>query len=131
MPEQDTYLDLNHSKRKEKHYIFDGYNFLTFDYGGRVYNILIPSPNRYKKSFLADGLNEQLSKFLKIHRIVKLRSIHKEVQRCKRDNFIYCLKEAEYKFNYKAEERVEIITSLWLNRESCDLNDNDYHLIKI
>ncbi len=133
--EYDEYLYLDHSKRKEKRYIFDAHNFLTFDYGGRVYNILMPSLNRYKKSFLADGLDElyysEFSKFLKIHRIAKLRSIDNTIVRfwkfldefmkkykgVKRDNFIYYLKEAEFKFNYGPEERVEMLTSLWLNAE--------------
>ncbi|BBG66386.1 hypothetical protein NNO_1683 [Hydrogenimonas sp.] len=134
--EYDEYLYLDHSKRKDKRYIFDAHNFLTFDYGGRVYNILMPSLNRYKKRFLADGLDElyynEFSKFLKIHRIAKLRSIDNTIVRfwkyfdrfmkkykgVKRDNFIYYLKEAEFKFNYEPGEREEILKRLWLETKT-------------
>ncbi len=130
--EYDEYLYLDHTKRKERKYIFDAHNFLTFDYGGRVYNILMPSLSRYKSGFLADGLDElyynEFSKFLKIHRIAKLRSFDNTIVRfwkyfdefmkkykgIKRDNFIYYLKEAEFKFNYEISERREILKRLWL-----------------
>ncbi len=136
--EYDEYLYLDHSKRKERRYIFDAHNFLSFDYGGKVYNILMPSLNRYKKSFLADGLDElyynEFSKFLKIHRIAKLRSrdntivrfwkyfdeFMKKYKGVRHDNFIYYLKEAEFKFNFTMEERVPILTELLLKKRAAD-----------
>ncbi|BDY12492.1 transposase [Hydrogenimonas cancrithermarum] len=129
--EYDEYLYLDHTKRKDKKYIFDAHNFLTFDYGGRVYNILMPSLERYKNGFLADGLDElyytEFSKFLKIHRIAKLRSIDNTIVRfweyfdefmkkyngVRRENFIYYLKEAEFKFNYGTNEQIEILKKLY------------------
>ncbi|WP_456451398.1 transposase [Hydrogenimonas sp.] len=132
--EYDEYIYLDHAKRRDKRHIFDAHNFLTFDYGGRVYNILMPSLNRYKQSFLADGLEElyydEFSKFLKIHRIAMLRSIDntivafwkyfddfmKKYKGVRPENFVYYLKEAEFKFNHPMPEREEIL--LRLLRES-------------
>ena len=129
--EYDEYLYLDHAKRKEKKYIFDAHNFLTFDYGGKVYNILMPSLDRYKSGFLADGLEDlyydEFSRFLKIHRIAKLRSIDntivsfwkyfdefmKKYKGIRPDNFIYYLKEAEFKFNYPMPERFESLKKVW------------------
>ena len=132
--EYDEYIFLDHSKRKNKRAIFDGVDFLTFDYGGKVYNILMAPLDRYKASFLSDGLEEiyyrEFSKFLKIHRVSNIRSYQntiiqfwsffdefiKKFKGIKRENFFYYLKEAEFKFNYpKFEQRVEILVKLELN----------------
>ncbi len=128
--EYDEYIYLDHSKRGDKRAIFDGFDLLTFDYGGRVYNILMPPLNRYKNSFLDDGLEEiyyqEFAKFLKIHRVAKLRShqntivkfwsfldnFFKKYRGVKPESFFYYLKEAEFKFNYKKEERVEILVEI-------------------
>jgi len=130
--EYDEYLYLDHTKRKDKRHIFDGHNFLTFDYGGKVYNILMPPLGRYKQSFLADGLEglyyEEFSRFLKIHRITRIDRLENTIVRFWRyfdefmkkyrgidaDNFIYYLKEAEFKFNHPMPERVDILLNLWL-----------------
>jgi len=115
--EESLYLD--HNKRSNKRYIFEAQNFLTFAYGKRVYNILMPSLERYKKSLVDDGLTkqywEEFSRFLIFHRIAKLESRKNTIERfrhyfdefmknykgVRRENFIYYLKEAEFKFNYK------------------------------
>ncbi|WP_201353258.1 transposase [Hydrogenimonas urashimensis] len=115
--EETLYLD--HNKRRDKRYIFDAQNFLTFVYGNRVYNILMPSLERYKTTLLEDGMHEQywkeFSRFLIFHRIARLESHDNAIERFRhyfdgfmkpyrgvdRENFIYYLKEAEFKFNYK------------------------------
>ncbi|NPA30236.1 MAG: transposase [Epsilonproteobacteria bacterium] len=128
--EYDEYLYLDHSKRRDKRHIFDAHNFLTFDYGGKVYTILMPPLGRYKHAFLHDGLEdvyyEAFSRFLKIHRIARLRSLENTIVRFWRyfdefmkkykgieaDNFIYYLKEAEFKFNHPNPERAEVLRRL-------------------
>jgi len=117
--EETLYLD--HNKRRDRRHIFDAHNFLTFAYGDRVYNILMPSLERYKNTLLDDGLHEQyweeFSRFFIFHRIAKLESRDNTIERfrryfdnfmksyrgVRRENFIYYLKEAEFKFNYKKE----------------------------
>ncbi len=129
--EYDEYLYLDGSKRRDRRKIFDAHNFLTFDYGGKVYNILMPSLDRYRQSFLDDGLEDiyyrEFSRFMKIHRITKLASLDntivcfwkyfgdfmKSFKGIERDNFFEYLKEAEFKFNYPdSNERIEILWRL-------------------
>ncbi len=131
--EYDEYIYLEASKRNDKRFIFDGFDFLTFNYGNKVYNILMPPLDRYKSSFLKDGLEEiyykEFSKFLKLHRVAKINahqntitnfwsfldSFFRKYKGVKRENFFFYLKEAEFKFNYpNFQERVEILKNLIL-----------------
>ncbi len=125
--EYDEYLYLDHSKRKNKRHIFDAHDLLTFDYGGRVYSILMPPLDRYKQAFLHDGLEEvyykEFSRFLNIHRIARLKSrdntivrfwrfLDEQMKRYRgvnKENFFYYLKEAEFLFNYSMPDRVEVL----------------------
>ncbi len=129
--EYDEYIYLDHTKRKEKKNIFSGYNFITFDYGNRVYNIMLPSLDRYKNYMIDDGLSEiyyeQLSMYLKIHRVSRIDHIDNTIEKfwryfdnfmkrfrgVNRDYFIYYLKEAEFKFNYKSQSN-RVLRNLWL-----------------
>jgi len=133
--EFDEYIYLEKSKRRDKKNIFDGYNFLTFDYGGKIYNLMMPDLSRYKSSFVADGLEEiyykEFEKFLKIHRISKLSSRYNLITKfwkyfesfipkfkgINRENFFYYLKEAEFKFNYTQKEQKEILEKLFFPRK--------------
>lgn len=128
--EYDEYLFLDHSKRRSKHHIFDAHDLLTFDYGGRVYSILMPALDRYKQAFLDDGLEEvyyrEFSRFLSIHRIARLKTRDntiirfwnfldehmKQYRGIDRENFFYYLKEAEFKFNYAISERERLLYDL-------------------
>ena len=125
--EYDEYLYLDHAKRKDKRYIFDAHDMLTFDYGGRVYSILMPPLDRFKVAFLDDGLEEvyhrEFSRFLNIHRIARLKSRDNTIVRfwrfldehmksyrgVDRENFFYYLKEAEFLFNYPRDEREAVL----------------------
>jgi hypothetical protein len=116
--EYDEHIYLDHNKRKNKRYIFDAHDFLTFDYGGKVYNILLPSLERYKNKFIEDGIDEiyyrEFSRFLTLNRISRLNKLDntimhfwqyldefmKKYKGIRSDNFVYYLKEAEFKFNY-------------------------------
>lgn len=128
--EYDEYLYLDRSKRKDKRRIFDAHNLLTFDYGGRVYSILMPPLDRFKQAYLDDGLEEvyyrEFSRFLNIHRIARLKSRHNTIVRfwafldeqmkrhrgVNRENFFYYLKEAEFLFNYPMPDREAILRSI-------------------
>ncbi len=135
--EYDEYLYLDHSKRRDRRKIFDAHNFLTFDYGGKVYNILMPSLHRYKHSFLDDGLEDlyysEFSRFMKIHRIAKLASLDntivsfwkyfdefmKKFKGVDSESFFSYLKEAEFKFNYpESQECLNILWRLYLESKS-------------
>jgi transposase-like protein len=129
--EFEEYIYLEASKRCEKRHIFDAHNFITFDYGGRVYNLMMPSLHRFKHDFLEDSLDglyyEEFARFLRIHRIAKLQKSKNTItdfweffegyilryKGIRQENFPYYLKEAEFKFNYSESEQYEILTALW------------------
>ena len=131
--EFDEYLYLEKNKRKGKKNIFDAYNFLTFDYGGKIYNLMMPDLSRYKTSFLKDSLEEvyykEFEKFLKLNRVAKLKSSKNLITKfwnffenfiCKykgvsRENFFYYLKEAEFKFNFSKKEQEEILKKMYID----------------
>lgn len=126
--EYDEYIYLPKSKKKSKENIFDAHDFLTFCYNDtKVYNLLLPNLNRYKKEFLDDGLQDtyfkEFSKFMMFNKIAKTNKrqnpitqfwefFEKEILKYKgidEKNFIYYLKECEFKFNYSKEEAKKIL----------------------
>ncbi len=125
--EYNEYIYLDKSKRSKKSYIFDGQNFLTFDYGGRVYSIMMAPLSRYKNVLLDDESKEryykELSKFLLYNKVARLKKLDNTIlefwsyldtclprhKGIKPDKFIYYLKEAEFKFNYKNREKMLIV----------------------
>jgi len=132
--EFEEYVYLEASKRKDRRNIFDAQNFITFDYGGKVYNLLMPSLHRFKHDFLDDRLDglyyEEFSKFLRLHRIAKLQQRKNTITEfwdffeefitrfkgIRPENFAYYLKEAEFKFNYPLPEQTRILDALWFGR---------------
>ncbi|MRI83668.1 MAG: transposase [Nitratiruptor sp.] len=112
----DEYLYLPRSRRHLKEAIFDGYNFLTFNYDGKIYNLLLPDLARFKPAFLEDGLEELYAKeFERFLRRSHIASSHDPLieefweyfedfipkfRGFKRENFVYYLKEAEFRFNF-------------------------------
>ena len=129
--EYDEYIYLEKSKRKNKRYIFDAKNFLTFDYDdGKIYNMLLPELSRFKDSFLQDNLDEayynEFSKYLKWHRIAKLKNKENRITKfwdffeksiakhkgIKQNSFFFYLKEIEFKFNYNAAEQIKILENI-------------------
>lgn len=131
--EYEEYLYLEHSKRQRKEAIFDAHNFITFDYGGKVYNVLMPSLTKYKEQFLHDGLesvyHRELSRFMRQSKIIKIKARHNTITafweffehfilRYKGISdayFAYYLKEAEFKFNYDVASRQSVLKSLYFD----------------
>lgn len=118
--EYDEYLYLEKSKkRKEK--LFEAKNFLTFHYEDKVYNLLMPTIDRYKEFELKD-----FSRFMSLHKISKTDTKQTIIKNfweffeesilkykgVKDENFFYYLKEIEFKFNYNQEKQKEILISL-------------------
>lgn len=129
--EYDEYIYLAKTKKKVKKNIFDAQNFLTFCYDEtKVYNLLMPNLHRYKQELLDDEADEiyfkEFSKFMMFNKIAKINKkentitqfweyFENMITRYKgigNENFIYYLKEFEFKFNYKKEKAKEILTSL-------------------
>ena len=129
--EYDEYIYLPKSKKKVPENIFDSQNFLTFNYNTtQIYNLLMPNLNKYKEQFLDDGLDKtyfnEFSKFMMFNKIAKTAKRENTITRfwnyfedsivkykgIDNGNFIYYLKECEFKFNYTKEEAKEILASL-------------------
>jgi hypothetical protein len=104
---------------------------LTFTYDGdKVYNLLMPNLYKYKDQFLDDGLDEtyfkEFSRFMMFNKITKTKKRENTITRfwsffeefivqykgIKNENFIYYLKECEFKFNYSHDEAKEILLHL-------------------
>jgi len=130
--EYDEYIYLPKSKKKIPRNIFDSQNFLTFSYKQtQIYNLLMPNINRYKEQFLDDGLDEtyfkEFSKFMMFNKITKTTKRDNTITRfwnffeesivkykgIDNENFIYYLKECEFKFNYTIDEQIEILNKLY------------------
>jgi len=131
--EYDEYIYLEQSKKKVKENIFDAQNFLTFHYEDKIYNLLMPNLNRYKKEFLDSGAEEayfkEFSKFMMLNKISKTQKRENLITKfwvffeesilkykgIKDENFFYYLKEIEFKFNYTIEEQQEILKTLYFS----------------
>jgi transposase len=115
--EYDEYIYL---KSKD---IFEAQNFLTFIYENKIYNLMLPSLYKFKTY---QESKKELSKFLFLNKIAKLQSktslitdfwsfleeFLKKYKGVESANFIYYLKEAEFKFNYTQEEQIAILSDV-------------------
>lgn len=119
--EYEEYYYLEPSKKHKKDTIFDANNFLTFDYEGHIYAILMPS--LHKSQFLQDNMEDkcisELQKFKRKSRIIKVSThfnnivkfweyFEKAILKYKGVNteaFPFFLKEIEFKFNHPIHKR--------------------------
>ena len=125
--EYDEYIYIPKTKRTNKKNIFDGFNFLTYNFDNKIYNILLPSLKRFKPLLIDDNLEQvyykELEKFLYSYHIsnAKNSTLIKEFWRyfeefmlkfngIESENFFYYLKEAEFKFNYRCKESLNLLT---------------------
>ncbi|MBU1659076.1 transposase [bacterium] len=131
--EYDEYIYLEKSKKKVKENIFDAQNFLTFAYGNKVYNLLMPNLGRYKNQFLEDGASDayfkEFSKFMMLNKISKTQKRENLITQfwlffeqsllkykgVRDENFFYYLKEIEFKFNFSLKEQNSILRNLLAN----------------
>ncbi len=131
-----TYLDNEHHKDSMLSQEYDEYiymkneniyaaqNFLTFNYHNRIYNLMLPSLYKFRTF---DKNDEELSKFLFLNKIAKLESKYGKINEfweyleeflkpykgVNSENFVYYLKEAEFKFNYDKKVQEEILLKLY------------------
>ena len=129
--EYDESLYLPHSLRKSTQNITKAQNFLTFSFGDKVYNIMMPHLRRYSETLDSKSMKQ----FLRFHKIAKLHKAYNTItafwdffetfiaqyRGVSADSFVYYLKEGEFRFNYTHEEQKEILLSL-LRKHSSDLS---------
>ncbi|MEO1923932.1 MAG: hypothetical protein ABGX25_05410 [Nautiliaceae bacterium] len=110
--EFEEYLYIPKSLKKSPNSIYKAQNFLTIDYGGKIYNIMLSnmknyetlSPNEIKSMF-------RQSKIIKIYEKTTIKKFWiffeefiKKFKGISEKEFFYYLKEAEFRFNgYKIE----------------------------
>jgi len=125
--EYEEYFYLEKSKRYKKEAVFEAKNFLTFDYSGHIYTILLPSLSKFKNQFIEDELTpsyyEEFSKFKRQTRLIKISKRYNTITQfweyfenfilhykgVKDENFPYYLKECEFKFNHTRQQAIELL----------------------
>ena len=125
--EYEEYFYLEKSKKHKKSAIFDAHNFLTFDYDGYIYTLIMPSLQKYKTQFIHDQLEDaylkEFNKFKRKSRIIKVSKHHNAIVKfwdyfeenitlykgVSNEYFAYYLKEFEFKFNYTQQEAFELL----------------------
>ena len=132
--EYDEYVYCNKNKKNDKTAIFDAHDFLTFNHGDYIYNLLLPPLNRFRSTLTHNELDnahyKEFVRFLNLHRISKLQQNNSKIIQFWRffddfissfhgvqsKNFIYYLKEAEFFFNIQdIKKRKEILQQLWFH----------------
>jgi len=117
LPKSITHFDDNIHKME---------HFITFAYHDRVYNIMMPTIERYELDMDSKSEKKKLSKFLRFNKVSKLQNAQNPITRfwdffedfillykgISKEQFIYYLKEAEFRFNYSEEEQKEILSSM-------------------
>jgi len=127
--EFEEYFYLENIKKRKREALFDAHNFLTFDYGGHIYTLLMPSLYKYKQQMLDDGVEdayiETFKKFKRESKLIKLSKkannilsfwefFEENILRYKGvdyEKFGYFLKEFEFKYNHTQEEVKNLLIS--------------------
>ncbi|MEN4053868.1 transposase [Sulfurimonas sp. NWX79] len=127
--EYEEYFYLEKSKKNEQEAVFDAHNFLTFDYNGHIYTLLLPSLHKYKNKMIEDSIEStylhEFNKFKRISRLIKVSKHHNNIVQfwdyfeksiiiykgIKSDHFIYFLKEFEFKYNHSKDEAINLLIS--------------------
>lgn len=125
--EYEEYYYLERAKRHRPEAVFDAHNFLTFDYDGHIYNILMPTLQRYRDQFIDDDLVEvyssEFNRFKRKSRIIKVtKHLNKIVafwdyfeasivryKGVSSENFPLYLKEIEFKFNHAPDSQQTLL----------------------
>lgn len=124
--EYDEYLYLPKNITKREENIQKIQHFLTLGYLDKVYNIMMPQIERYEMDLKNQIEQKKLSKYLRFHKVAKLKKIENNITRfwsffesfiiryrgVDKEQFVFYLKEAEWRFNYDKEERKVILEKL-------------------
>jgi len=133
--EYEEYFYLEKTKKSKREAIFDAHNFLTFDYHGHIYTLLLPSLKKYKTQMLQDNIEDayldEFNKFKRISRIIKVSKHYNTIvefwdyfeksilkyKGIRNDAFIYFLKECEFKFNHTKEEATTLLIEKYFKEQ--------------
>lgn len=125
--EYEEYFYLESSKKLKREAIFDAHNFLTFDYNGHIYTLLMPSLHMYKAQMIEDQVeNSYIDEFKKFKRESKIIKVSRRLNNIVKfweyfeksivkykgineDKFAYFLKEFELKYNHSKDDTINLL----------------------
>lgn len=133
--EYDEYYYLPQNKRGHVKYLFDAIGILGMVYEQSIYTLLLPDEFFHLRSQKNSDKQVDMAyinsyaKYLNRYKIVHYERfdslilnfwvyLEKQLSRYKgiqRENFVYYLKEYEFKFNYKKEDRLSTLWKLWID----------------
>jgi transposase-like protein/DNA-directed RNA polymerase subunit RPC12/RpoP len=131
--EYDEYYFLPQNKRGKVKYLFEAIGVLGMVYNNSVYTLLLPDQFSHIKDALDDvkiTYMKEYAKHLNRYKIMHFEKFDSQLIRfwifleekllhfkgISRENFIYYLKEYEFKFNHTKEEQKEILWRLWVEK---------------
>jgi len=124
----DEYYYLPTCKRGKNKYLFDAIGILGMVYGDSIHTLLLPDQFAHLKNLDENSIEkETYARYLNQHKVAHYESFDNVLTRfwkfleswmdhfkgVSKENFIYYLKEAEFKFNYTQEEQRLILETLW------------------
>lgn len=129
--EYDEYYYLPQNKRGKVKYLFEAIGVLGMVYQDRIYTLILPDQFSHldtTNSEINMAYLKEYAKHLNRYKIIHYKQfdnllikfwvyLENSITRFKgvsKENFIYYLKELEFKFNYEKKRQQEIIWELWL-----------------
>jgi len=117
--EYDEYLYLPKSLKEFDQNIHKLQHFLTLSYNNKVYNLMMPTIQHFHYDLNDEQENKLLSKYLRFNKVAKLKTTENTITKfwsffetfilqykgVSDEQFIYYLKEAEWRFNCSKEEQ--------------------------
>lgn len=117
--EYDEYLYLPKSLKEFDKNIHKLQHFLTLSYENKVYNLMMPTIQHFQYDLQDEQENKLLSKYLRFNKVAKLKRTENTITKFWKfferfilqykgvsdEQFIYYLKEAEWRFNCGKEEQ--------------------------
>lgn len=129
--EHDEYYFLPQNKRGRVKYLFEAIGILGMAYNNSIYTLLLPDQFAHIKNRLDNEkiiYIKEYARFLNRHKIMHFEKFDSRLIRfwvyleekllhfkgVSKENFIYYLKEYEFKFNHKKEKQKKILWQLWI-----------------
>ncbi|MDD3343696.1 MAG: hypothetical protein PHR87_08995 [Sulfurospirillaceae bacterium] len=124
----DEYYFLPHTKKGNLDYFFDSIGILGMAYEHKIYTLLLPDQFSHLKHLSKDLIdmhyyahylhNHKMAHFESFNTIIHqfwrfLENFMRHFKGVQKENFIYYLKEAEFKFNYEKDEQRTILKTLF------------------
>lgn len=127
----DEYYYLPTCKRGKNRYLFDAIGILGMLYGHRIHTLLLPDQFAHLQNLEENSIEkETYARYLNQHKVAYYESFENALvdfwhflenwldhfKGVKKENFIYYLKEAEFKFNYDKEEQRMILQKMLVKK---------------